>query len=127
AARARPGHITMASAGGFQHFVHALFKSLAGVDMTIVLYRGSAPALIDVMGGQAHMSIGTLVQSLPHFRSGRLKPLATGGAKRAAALPELPTIAEAGVPGYDASNWRSIAAPAGTPPAMVARLNAEIA
>jgi tripartite-type tricarboxylate transporter receptor subunit TctC len=127
AARAKPGQITMASAGGFQHFAHALFSSLSGHDLTVVLYKGGAPAMIDVMGGQAHMTIGSIVQSLVHIRSGRLKAIATGGAKRAATLPDLPTIAEAGVPGYEAANWWSIAAPAGTPPAIIARLNAEVA
>jgi tripartite-type tricarboxylate transporter receptor subunit TctC len=126
AARAKPGQITMASAGGFQHFAHVLFSSLSGHDLTVVLYKGGAPAMIDVMGGQAHMTIGSIVQSLVHIRSGRLKALATGSAKRAAALPDLPTIAEAGVPGYEAANWWSIAAPAGTPPAIIARLNSEI-
>lgn len=125
-AKARPGQITMASAGGFQHFAHVLFSNLAGQDLTVVLYKGGAPAMVDVMGGQAHLTIGSIVQSLPHIRSGRLKALATGGAKRAASLPDLPTIAEAGVPGYDASNWWTIASPRGTPPAIVARLNSEL-
>lgn len=125
-ARAKPGQITMASAGGFQHFVHVLFSNLSGVDMTVVLYKGGAPAMIDVMGGQAHLTIGTIIQSLPQIRSGRLKALATGGAKRAAVLPDLPTIAEAGVPGYVAVNWWALAVPAGTPPAIIARLNAEV-
>ena len=75
---------------------------------------------------QTHMTIGSIVQSLTHIRSGRLKALATGGAKRAAALPDLPTIAEAGVPGYDANNWWALAVPAGTSPAIIARLNAEV-
>jgi tripartite-type tricarboxylate transporter receptor subunit TctC len=126
-AKAKPGHLTMGSAGGFQHFVHMLFNNLAGTDITILLYRGGFPALIDVMGGQAHMTIGSIVNVLPHYRSGKLRGLATGGAKRAAILPEVPTLAEAGVPGYDASNWWSIAAPAGTPPAVIALLNAHIA
>jgi tripartite-type tricarboxylate transporter receptor subunit TctC len=125
-AKAKPGQITMASAGGFQHFAHVLFSNLSGQDMTVVLYKGGAPAMVDVMGGQAHLTIGSIVQSLPHIRSGRLKALATSGAKRAASLPDLPTIAEAGVPGYDASNWWSIATPAGTPPAIVAKLTAEL-
>ena len=127
AAKAKPGHITLASAGGFQHFAHALFRSLSGLDFTIVMYKGGMPALIDVMGGQTHVTIGSIVQSLTHIRSGRVKALATGGTKRAATLPDLPTIAEAGVPGFDANNWWSIAAPAGTPPAVIARLNSEIA
>jgi tripartite-type tricarboxylate transporter receptor subunit TctC len=126
AAKAKPGQVIMASAGGFQHFAHALFSSLSGHDLTIVLYKGGGPAMIDVMGGQAHMTIGSIVQSLVHIRSGRLKAIATGSAKRAAVLPDLPTIAEAGVPGYEAANWWSIAAPAGTPSAIIARLNAEI-
>jgi tripartite-type tricarboxylate transporter receptor subunit TctC len=126
AAKAKPGQVIMASAGGFQHFAHALFGSLSGHDLTIVLYKGGGPAMIDVMGGQAHMTIGSIVQSLVHIRSGRLKAIATGSAKRAAVLPDLPTIAESGVPGYEAANWWSIAAPAGTPPAIIARLNAEI-
>ncbi len=126
AAKAKPGVVTMASAGGFQHFVHVLFSSLSGHDLTVVLYKGGAPALIDVMGGQTHMTIGSIVSSIPHLRSGRLKAIATGGAKRAATLPDLPTIAESGVPGYEAANWWSIAAPAGTPPAVIARLNMEI-
>ena len=126
-ARARPGQLTMASAGGFQHFGSVLFRNLAGVDLIVLLYKGGFPAMIDVMGGQAHMTVGSIVQSIPHIRSGKLKPLATGGTKRAATLPDLPTIAEAGVPGYDASNWWALATPAGTPQAVVAKLNAEVA
>jgi tripartite-type tricarboxylate transporter receptor subunit TctC len=125
-AKAKPGHLTMASAGGFQHFVHVLFNNLAGTNITILLYKGGFPAMIDVMGGQAHMTIGSIGQYLPHFRSGKLRPLATGSAKRAAILPDVPTIAEAGVPGYDASNWWSIATPVGIPPSILAKLNAEI-
>jgi len=125
-AKDKPGVVTMASAGGFQHFGTALFKSLSGLDFTILLYKGGFPAMIDVMGGQAHMTVGTIVQSIPHIRSGKLKPLATGGVARAATLPDLPTIAEAGVPGYDANNWWAIAAPAGTPAAIIAKLSAAI-
>ena len=122
----KPGVVTMASAGGFQHFGTALFRSLSGLDFTILLYKGGFPAMIDVMGGQSHMTVGSIVQSIPHIRSGKLKPIATGGATRAATLPDLPTIAEAGVPGYDASNWWAVAAPAGTPAAVIAKLNAAI-
>ena len=125
-AKEKPGIVTMATAGGFQHFGTALFKSLSGLDFTILLYKGGFPAMIDVMGGQSHMTVGSIVQSIPHIRSGKLKPLATGGAARAATLPDLPTIAEAGVPGYDASNWWAIAAPAGTPAAIIAKLSAAI-
>ena len=122
----KPGVITMATAGGFQHFGTALFKSLSGQDFTILLYKGGFPAMIDVMGGQSHMTVGSIVQSIPHIRSGILKPIATGGATRAATLPDLPTIAEAGVPGYDASNWWAVAAPAHTPAATIAKLSAAI-
>jgi len=122
----KPGVVTMASAGGFQHFGTALFRSLSGVDFTILLYKGGFPAMIDVMGGQSHMTVGSIVQSIPHIRSGKLKPIATGGATRAATLPDLPTIAEAGVPGYDASNWWAVAAPAGTPSPTIAKLSAAI-
>lgn len=122
----KPGVVTMATAGGFQHFGTALFKSLSGQDFTILLYKGGFPAMIDVMGGQSHMTVGSIVQSIPHIRSGKLKPIATGGATRAATLPDLPTIAEAGVPGYDASNWWAVAAPAHTPAANIAKLNAAI-
>lgn len=125
--REKPGQITMASAGGFQHFGTALFKSLAGADFTILLYKGGFPAMIDVMGGQAHMTVGSIVQSIPHIRSGKLKPIATGGSTRASTLPDLPTIAEAGVPGYDANNWWAIAAPAGTPQPVIIKLNSAIA
>ena len=126
AAKEKPGQITMTSAGGFQHFGSALFRSLSGLDFVIVLYKGGFPAMIDVMGGQAHLTVGSIVQSIPHIRSGKLKPLATGGAARAATLPDLPTIAESGVPGYDASNFWAIAAPAKTPPAIIAKLSSGI-
>jgi len=126
-AKSKPGTITMATAGGFQHFGTALFRSLSGCDFIVVLYKGGFPAMIDVMGGQAHMTVGSIVQSIPHIRSGKLKPLATGGATRAATLPDLPTIAEAGVPGYDASNFWALATAAGTPHAAIATLNTEIA
>jgi tripartite-type tricarboxylate transporter receptor subunit TctC len=126
-AKSKPGTITMATAGGFQHFGTALFRSLSGCDFIVVLYKGGFPAMIDVMGGQAHMTVGSIVQSIPHIRSGKLKPLATGGATRAATLPDLPTIAEAGVPGYDASNFWALATAAGTPYAAIATLNTEIA
>ncbi len=126
AARAKPGTVVMASAGGFQHFAHALFETMSGQKFNIVLYKGGAPAMVDVMGGQSHMTIGSIVQSLAHIRAGRIKALATGGAKRASTLPDLPTISEAGLTGYDASNWWSIAIPAGTPHVIVNRLSTEL-
>ena len=125
--KSKPNHITMASAGGFMHFVSAMFSSHAGIDAVIALYKGGAPALIDVMSGQAHMAVATLVTSSPHIRSGRLKALATGGAKRLPTLPDLPTAAEAGLPGYEADIWWAWATTAGTPAAVINKLNTEVA
>ncbi len=125
--KAKPNHITMASAGGFMHFVSAMFKSHAGIDATIALYKGGAPALIDVMGGHAHMAVATVVTAGPHIRTGKIKALATGGAKRVAVMPDLPTVAEAGLPGYEASIWWAWAATGGTPAAIINKLNTEVA
>ena len=125
--KAKPNYITMASAGGFMHFVSAMFKSHAGMDAVIALYKGGAPALIDVMGGHAHMAVATVVTASPHIRTGKLKPLATGGTKRISVLPDLPTAAEAGLPNYDASIWWAWAATAGTPAAVINKLNTEVA
>jgi tripartite-type tricarboxylate transporter receptor subunit TctC len=83
--------------------------------------------MIDAIGGHSHISLGSLIQLLPHIRSGKLKALGTGGSKRSAILPDVPTIAEAGVPGYEATNWWGLLAPAGTPTAIVARLDREVA
>ena len=94
--KAKPGHLNMAASTGAGHFWSAFFRSLSGVDLVILVYKGGFPAMIDVMGGQAHMTVGSIIQALPYIRSGKLKPLATGGAKRSATLPDLPTIAEAG-------------------------------
>ncbi|MBI1990638.1 MAG: tripartite tricarboxylate transporter substrate binding protein [Betaproteobacteria bacterium] len=125
--KAKPGYLNMAASTGAGHFWSAFFRSLSGVDLVILVYKGGFPAMIDVMGGQAHMTVGSIIQALPYIRSGKLKPLATGGAKRSATLPDLPTIAEAGVPGYTAGNWWALAAAAGTPPAIIARINTEVA
>jgi tripartite-type tricarboxylate transporter receptor subunit TctC len=124
--RANPGKVTMATSGGFGHFASELFNHMSGMKMLVVLYKGGIPALTDVMGGQAHVNLGSLVQTLPHMKSGRLKALATSGLKRATAAPDLPTIAEAGVTGYEANNWWAIATPAGTPPVVISKLSAEL-
>ena len=125
--KANPGKLTLATSGGYAQFASELFHHLSGVKMLVVVYKGGFPALLDVMGGQAHINLGSLIQTIPHLRSGKLKPLATSGAKRTAATPELPTIAEAGVAGYEANNWWALGAPAGTPAGVMAKLNAEIA
>ena len=124
--KANPGKLTMASSGGYAQFASELFNHQSGMQMLVVIYKGGFPALIDVMGGQAHVNLGSLIQALPHLNSGKLKPLATSGSKRPAAAPDLPTIAESGLPGYEANNWWSVAAPAGTPPGVIAKLTAEM-
>ena len=124
--KAKPNYLNLASAGGFQHFISELFRHMAATNMAIVLYKGGFPALIDVMSGQAQLLVGSLVTSQPHIRSGKLKAIATGGAKRTPLFPDLPTIAESGLPGYEASNYWAVAVPAGAPAAIVARLNGEI-
>jgi len=103
-----------------------LFNHMSGMKMLVVIYKGGFPALVDVMGGQAHVNLGSLIQTLPHMKSGRITPLATSGSKRATAAPDLPTIAESGLTGYEANNWWSIAAPAGTPPGVINKLSAEL-
>jgi len=125
--KSKPNYITIASAGGFMHFVSAMFRSHAGIDAVIALYKGGAPALVDVMSGQAHMAVATAVTVGPHLRSGRLKPLATGSAKRIPTMPDLPTAAEAGLPNYEAGIWWAWATTAGTPASVINKLNTEVA
>ncbi len=96
--KAKPNHITMASAGGFMHFVSAMFRSQAGMEATIALYKGGAPALTDVLGGHAHMAVATMVTVNPYLKGGKLKALAVGAPKRLSVLPDVPTAAEAGLP-----------------------------
>jgi tripartite-type tricarboxylate transporter receptor subunit TctC len=117
----------MASAGGFMHFVSAMFRSHAGFKGEIALYKGGAPALIDVMSGQAHMAVATIPTSNTYIRSGKIKALAVGATKRAPSLPEVPTTVEAGLPSYQAEIWWAWATTAGTPPAVINKLNTEIA
>ena len=125
--RGNPGKVTLSTSGGYARFAAELFNHMSGMKMLLVIYKGGFPALVDVMGGQTQVNMGSIIQTLPHLKPGRLTPLATSGAKRAATLPDLPTIAEAGVTGYEAYNTWAIAAPAATPGGIVARLNAEIA
>jgi tripartite-type tricarboxylate transporter receptor subunit TctC len=117
AAKAKPGSIAYASTGvgGFNHFGGELFKKLAGVDLVHVPYKGGGPAMIDVIGGQIPMMFSTVTQVLPHVRSARLKIVAVGADKRSPVVPEVPTFAEAGLPGYEVYGWWGIAAPAGVP------------
>ena len=126
ATKAKPGQIIFGTSGGFQYFATALLRTLSGQDFNIVLYKGTAPALIDVIGAQTHASIAPVVPSLPHFKSGKMKPLAMGTLKRSTMLPELPTLDELGLKGYDASNWYTIATAPGTPQGIVSKLYNEI-
>jgi tripartite-type tricarboxylate transporter receptor subunit TctC len=127
-AKAKPGalHYASSSAGGMTHFAGELFNLMAGVNIVHVAYKGGAPALTDVMAGHVPLLFNTLGPVLPQIRSGRLKLLGVSSAKRTAVLPEAPTIAESGVPGYEATIWWGMLAPAGTPRAIVNKLNAEV-
>lgn len=126
--KSKPGKITFASAGNgsSNHLTGELLKSMAGLDMVHVPYKGDSPAMTDIMGGQVDVMFTTVIAALPHIKSGKLKPLALATAKRTAALPDVPTIAESGVAGFDASSWGGILAPAATPKEIVAKLHAEI-
>lgn len=128
-ARAKPGQIHFATAGvgTFTHLSSELFRSMAGIDLVHVPFKGGGPAIISVVAGQTQMIFGTLIQNLPHIRANRVKALGIGSTRRNAALPEVPTIAESGLPGYEAANWWGILAPAGTPAAVLKRLYNEIA
>jgi tripartite-type tricarboxylate transporter receptor subunit TctC len=125
--KANPGKLVLSTSGGYAQFSSELFHHMSGMKLIVVVYKGGFPALIDAMAGQAQINIGSLIQTIPHFRSGKIKALATTGAKRAAPTPELPTIAEAGIPGYEANNWWAVGAPAGTPASIITKLNMEMA
>ena len=127
-AKARPGQLVYASTGvgSNAHFGTELLKHMTGTDMLHVPYKGGGPALIDTIAGQAQLCLSSLIQAIGHIRSGKLRALATSSGKRSLILPDVPTISEAGVPGYETANWWGVAAPRGTPPQVVDRLNAEI-
>jgi tripartite-type tricarboxylate transporter receptor subunit TctC len=127
-AGAKPGQLNYASSGigGFQPLAVELFKIQAGVNIVHVPYKGSGPANVDLIAGQAQVGLGSLIQFLPHIRGGKVKALAITGSKRSPVLPDVPTVAEAGVPGYEAANWWGILAPAGTPQPVMDRLHKEL-
>ena len=128
-ARANPGKLFFGSSGvgGFNHFAGELFRSLAGIDMVHVPFKGGGAAMIGAISGEVQLIFASSVLALPHVRSGKIKTLATGGAKRSTILPNAPTIAEGGVPGYEASNWWGMVAPESTPAAIIQRLNSAVA
>jgi len=127
--KANPGKVNFASSGSGTsiHLSGELFKTMAGVSMTHVPYKGSTPALTDLMGGQVQLMFDNLPSSLPQIKAGKLRALAVTSAQRASALPDVPTVAEAGLPGFEASSWFGLLAPAGTPKDIVTKLNAEVA
>jgi tripartite-type tricarboxylate transporter receptor subunit TctC len=128
-AKQKPGELNYASAGigSFQHLGGELFKLTAGINIVHVPYKGGGPAMTDVLGGHTRVMFSSLVQTSGFVLSGQLRALGTGGSHRSSVLPDVPTIAEAGLPGYEANNWWGIVAPAGTPPAIVDKLHSEIA
>jgi len=127
-ARARPGVIAYGSAGNGTagHLAMELIKSTAGIDLVHVPYRGSPPLLADLVSGQVSVGFDNVLSSAPLIAAGRLRALAVSGARRAPALPDVPTLAESGLPGFDVTVWQGLLAPAGTPAPIVARLNTEI-
>ena len=127
-AKEKPGQINFASSGSGTsiHLSGELFKTMAGVDMVHVPYKGSAPALVDLVGGQVQVMFDNLPSSLQQIKAGKLRAVAVTSAQRAPALPDVPTIAESGLPGFEATSWFGVLAPARTPPEIIKRLNAEI-
>ena len=127
-AKAKPGQIHYASTGSGTsgHLVMELFKSTTGIDLVHVPYKVIGQAQADLMGGQVSLWFPTAPGALPHIQAGRMRALAVAGAKRSPALPELPTVSEAGVPGFEASTWYALLAPAGTPRHIVDRINGEV-
>jgi tripartite-type tricarboxylate transporter receptor subunit TctC len=128
AAKAKPGTIGYGSSGvgGIGHLAGALLALTAGIDIVHVPYKGGGPAMQDLLGGQIPAMVATPVTALPHVKSGKLRALATTGAARPAMMPDVPTVAESGYPGYEATNWYAYYAPAGTPKDVLARLHKEL-
>ena len=128
-ARSKPGQLVYASAGSGapSHLTVELFKTMAKIDMVHVPYKGMAPGITDLLGGQVQVAFPTISAGITHARAGRLRALGVTTAKRSPAAPEVPTIAESGLPGYDASNWYGVVVQAKTPPAIVRKLHDDIA
>ncbi|MGJ7496158.1 tripartite tricarboxylate transporter substrate binding protein [Variovorax sp. RT4R15] len=128
-AKAKPGEINYASSGNgsAQHLAAELFSSMAGVRMTHVAYKGGGPALTDVMAGQVPVFFASVASGLPYIQGGKLRALAVTGKSRAPVLPQLPTVAESGLPGYEVYEWNGVFVPSGTPAPIVDRLSRELA
>lgn len=126
--KANPGKLTFGSpgSGSSPHVSGELFRSMTGTDLLHVPYKGSAPAMTDLLGGQISIMFDNMPSAIQHVRSGKLRPIAVTTAKRSPELPNVPTIAESGVPGYEATSWFGMFAPAGTPAPVLAKLNAAI-
>jgi tripartite-type tricarboxylate transporter receptor subunit TctC len=126
-ARSRPGQLNFASAspGGMPHLAGELFNTLAGVKMVHIPYKGAAPATTDLVGGHVLLMFNNMLSAMPHVKSGRLRAVAVTSARRSAAIPDLPTIAET-LPGYEANGWYGAFAPASTPRELIARINGEM-
>ncbi|HEY6863612.1 MAG TPA: tripartite tricarboxylate transporter substrate binding protein [Burkholderiales bacterium] len=127
-AKAKPGQLTFASSGtgNATHLTFELFKATAGIDIVHVPYKGGGPAMADLVGGQVSFSFASMPSALPYVQSGRLRAIAVGGAHRSPLFPDVPTVAEAGLPGFVSEDWQGILAPAKTPAATVAKLNADL-
>ncbi len=127
-AKAQPGVLNMGVANGATtHLVSAMFASMAGVKVTLIAYKGSAPVMIDTISGQVHLLFANVLAALPYVRANRLRALGISTVERSAVLPDLPTIAASGVPGFDVSTWHGWLAPAGTPSALINKLSTELA
>ena len=128
-AKAKPGSINYASAGNgsANHLSMEMFRAATGIDVVHVPYKGFGPAMTDLLGGQVASAFASTLASLPHVKAGKLRALGVSTAKRSAAAPDIPTIADSGVPGFDVSEWQMLLAPAGTPPAIVERMQREVA
>lgn len=127
-AKAKPGQLNYASAGNGSppHLATELLKSMTGVDMVHVPFKGTAPLMTALLGGEVQVTFANMGGALPHIRAGKLRALGVSGARRSPAAPEVPTVAEAGLPGFEATGWYGVLAPAGTPQAIVMRLSQEI-
>jgi tripartite-type tricarboxylate transporter receptor subunit TctC len=128
-ARAKPGSLNYASAGNgsANHLAMELFRASAGIDVVHVPYKGFGPAMTDLLGGQVTSAFATTLAALPHVRAGKLRALGISTAQRSAAAPDVPTIAESGLPGFDVSEWQMLLAPAGTPSAIIGRMQRDVA